>query len=94
MEDQKDNKITPVAPIAPATPGYAVKNAVDPNAEHIMVKSALPPAPDGGNRVALFERDPAHPDGEAFVAGPDPVKVGKSTVGVLAALREGRIVVA
>lgn len=28
------------------------------------------------NRVALWERDDAHPGGEAMVYGPDPVEVG------------------
>ena len=71
--------------------GYGVKNRVDPNAEHITVKSALPTAPDGGHKIALFERDPSHPNGEAFISGPEPVEVGK-TPGVVAALRSGAIV--
>lgn len=45
---------------------------------------------DGGNRVALYEQSPDHPrteefpeGGEAFVAGPEPVLVGKTPQVVL-----------
>lgn len=44
-----------------------------------------------GDRVALWERDPAHPGGEAFVAGPALVQVAP-TPAVLAGIRVGRLV--
>lgn len=47
-------------------------------AEMVMVKSLLPERDDGGFPVALYEQDAAHPDGEAFVAGPDPVEVART----------------
>lgn len=64
-------------------------------AEIITVKSTLKPEPDGGNPVALYEKHPDHPkaneadpEGEAYVAGPNPVKVAK-TPAVLKKLSEG-----
>lgn len=55
-----------------------------------MVKSTLPVAPDGGTSVALWERDAAHPNGEVWIAGPDPVEVG-DTVAVQQALTDGKL---
>jgi hypothetical protein len=34
----------------------------------IIVKPTVAPNADGSGRVVLFERDPDHPNGEAFVA--------------------------
>lgn len=47
-------------------------------ARYITVKSTIPTRPDGGNVVALYETHADHPDGEAFVAGPEPVKVSRT----------------
>jgi hypothetical protein len=52
----------------------------------ITVKSALP-----ANRVAFWERHPAHPDGEIFIADDREHQVG-DTAAVRAAIREGRLV--
>jgi hypothetical protein len=58
----------------------------------VKVKSALKARPDGGDPVALFERDPAHPrNGEAYVAGKIVAEVAL-TPAVVTALREDRIV--
>lgn len=43
------------------------------------------------DRVVLFERDPAHPSGEAFVAGSTPAFVGR-TGDVERLLREGQMI--
>ena len=47
-------------------------------AKLITVRSTIPPKPDGGNVVALYETDTEHPDGEAYVAGPAPVRVART----------------
>ena len=52
----------------------------------MIVKSNLP-----GNRVALWERHPDHPDGEVLIAGLDEHKVAE-TPAVKAALRLGNLV--
>jgi hypothetical protein len=44
----------------------------------------------GEHQVLLFERDPAHPSGEAFIAGPLPVEVGDTTA-VVTLLKDGAI---
>lgn len=67
----KDTKTTEEAP-----PSAAATTATD--TEKITVKSTLKAKPDGGDPVALWEKDPAHPNGEAFVAGSAPVEVGKT----------------
>lgn len=59
--------------------------------DHITVKSTLPEKPDGGNEVVLWEIHEDHPEGEAFVAGPNPVKVGRTPL-VLKALGDKRLV--
>lgn len=41
----------------------------------IFVQSNLKPTKDGGELVALFDKDDRHPGGEAFVAGADVVEV-------------------
>lgn len=58
------------------------------------------PGPEAvAGRVILWERDPAHPDGEVYLAAPEegdtaaPQRVG-STAAVAAAMREGRLVAA
>lgn len=62
-------------------------------ANYIKVKSGLP-----NGKVALSERDPAHPNGEAFVAGdadkPDynpEVEVGETAL-VMQYIGSGRLV--
>ena len=60
-------------------------------ADLITVKSNLKPTGDGGHPTALWDVDPAHPNGEAFIAGPEPVQVAE-TGAVLAALHDRRIV--
>lgn len=43
------------------------------------------------NRVALWERDPRHPDGEVFITGDQPVKVARTSA-VAARLNSGSLV--
>jgi len=66
----------------------------------ISVRSALPPTEDGGWPTALYEQDPAHKkqawdehgvDGEVYIYG-DRTFVVARTAGVMAALKEGRLV--
>lgn len=45
---------------------------------------------EGDHQVLLFEKDPAHPNGEAFIAGPRPVLVG-DTAEVSRLLKDGSI---
>ena len=45
---------------------------------------------EGEHRVLLFEQDTAHPNGEAFIAGPLPVEVG-DTAEVQRLLKDGSI---
>jgi len=52
----------------------------------ITVKSNL-----SANQVALWERDPAHPGGEVFIAGPGEHEVGE-TAAVKARLKDGWLV--
>lgn len=54
--------------------------------EHIWVMSNRV-----DDRVALFERDPAHPGGEAFVGGAGVAQVGRTTR-VVTLLRDGLLV--
>lgn len=56
----------------------------------IKVKSTLGQRRDGGWPLAFFERDAAHPQGEAFIAGPDAVEVAE-TPAVLLALGNGQL---
>lgn len=56
----------------------------------ITVKGTAEANKDGSFPVAVWERDEAHPDGEAFVAGPTEVEVGK-TYAVTSALQKGEI---
>jgi hypothetical protein len=58
--------------------------------EYISVRSTAPPKADGGSVVVLWERDPAHPGGEAMIAGESPVRVGMSPA-VSKLLRDGEI---
>jgi hypothetical protein len=44
----------------------------------------------GEHQVLLFETDAAHPNGEAFIAGPIPVEVG-DTLAVSTLLKDGAI---
>lgn len=55
-------------------------------AELIEVRAAVT---DG--RCALWERDPAHPNGEVWVSGPKPVKVAWTAL-VSAKLRDGELI--
>lgn len=63
----------------------------------ITVKSNLPAGEDGSSPVALWEKNPAHPDqdngakGEIFVTGDKTFQVAE-TPEVLGALRDERIV--
>jgi hypothetical protein len=59
-------------------------------AKQIYVVSTLAAKPDGGHQVALFEIDSAHPGGQAYVAGPVPVKVAP-TAEVSRAIHENRM---
>ncbi len=55
----------------------------------VWVKSTLPTAKDGGDKVVLAENDTRHPNGEwAYIAGPTPVQVAR-TPDVERVLREG-----
>ncbi len=49
------------------------------------------PAADGGFPVVLWERDDAHPDGEAYIAGPGTFQVGE-TAAVSRAIAAGQLV--
>jgi hypothetical protein len=53
----------------------------------ITVKSGL-----AKDRVAFWERHPAHPDGEIFITDDQEHQAG-DTAGVRAAIQEGRLVV-
>lgn len=44
----------------------------------IIVRSTIPTRADGGNVVVLYETHEDHPDGEAYVAGPTPVRVART----------------
>lgn len=57
-----------------------------PKSGQVTVRSART-----DDRVAFYEKNPLHPDGQAFVAGRKPVTVAK-TAGVEAALATGRLV--
>ncbi|GIW06365.1 MAG: hypothetical protein KatS3mg060_1170 [Dehalococcoidia bacterium] len=59
--------------------------------ELIVVRSTLAPGADGAMPVALFERDPAHPGGEAFIADDRPHRVAR-TAAVAARLAAGTLV--
>lgn len=54
------------------------------------VRGTVPAKADGGADVILFERDPRHPSGEAFIAGTDEVEVF-ATPKVVSLLREGKL---
>ena len=56
--------------------------------ELIYVVSTLPTAKDGGSPLALHEKNDAHPDGEAFIAGSKAVLVAP-TAAVLAKITSG-----
>jgi len=54
-------------------------------ASYIAVKSGLRPNEDGSHKVALWERDDAHPknsegEHEVFVCGPNTVRVGMTAL--------------
>jgi hypothetical protein len=57
----------------------------------INVKSGLGKTSDGGYRVAFYERNEDHPDGEAFVAD-DLVHAVSPTADVMGAIHDGRLV--
>lgn len=54
----------------------------------ITVKSTKPVAKDGASPVVLYERDERHPEGEAWITGADPVRVGNTSL-VRQRIREG-----
>ena len=58
----------------------------DEEADHIWVISNRK-----DDRTVLFERDHAHPGGEAFIGGPTPARVGK-TAAIDRLLHSGEIV--
>jgi hypothetical protein len=62
--------------------------AAEETPRHFYVCSTRAANRDGSHDTVLFERDAAHPDGEAYVAGPTPVPVG-DTGEVSRLLREG-----
>lgn len=59
-------------------------------AKTINVRGTAAANPDGSYPVALWEKDPAHPTGEVYIAGPAPVAAAE-TPGVNGALRDGLI---
>lgn len=71
-------------------PGYAYGDAGSQTL--IKVKSALKQEPDGGGRVALWERNPAHPGGEVFVASDTPVEAAL-TLEVVKAIQDGKLTI-
>lgn len=54
------------------------------------VRGTVPAKADGGADMILFERDPRHPGGEAFIAGTDEADV-YPTAKVTALIREGKL---
>lgn len=70
---------------APETDGTATQPS------YIKVKSNLPAKKDGGSQVALYEVNPAHPDGEVFIAGETVVEVAETSE-VNRAIAEKRLV--
>lgn len=56
----------------------------------IKVRSALEPEPDGGNRVALWEKHEAHPGGEIYIAD-QTVKEVAETLKVAEAIQDRRL---
>lgn len=65
--------------------------AVTKPSDTIFVKSTLQPTKDGGEVVALFDRDDRHPGGECFIAGPGVHEVFPSAQ-VSAAIAAGKLV--
>lgn len=59
-------------------------------AQKIQVQNATPRQPDGGMKVAIFERNPAHEGGELFI-GDDKVHTVVATPEVRMALNDGRL---
>lgn len=57
----------------------------------ITVKSALPQQEDGGHKLAIFERNPVHEDGQLWIAD-DKTHEVHMTPGVMLALNEKRLV--
>lgn len=55
----------------------------------ITVRSTLKPKGDG-HQVVLYEKNSDHPEGEAYIAGPDPVQVAL-TPKVKTLLRAGKL---
>jgi hypothetical protein len=62
------------------------------NTNLITVKSVLPKKKDGSSEVAIWDKDDAHPGGEAFVAGDEAVLVAP-TAAISGAITAGRIIV-
>lgn len=56
----------------------------------IKVRSKIPTKKDGTNEVVVWDRDDAHPDGEAFIAGPTVVEVAP-TAAITSAIHAGKI---
>lgn len=61
------------------------------NEKTITVKSNLPAGEDGSTPVALWEKNPAHPDGEVFITGDKTFEVAETSE-VMGALRDERLV--
>jgi len=56
----------------------------------IFVKSLLKPTKDGGELLAIFDKDDRHPSGECFIAGPGVHEVFPSPQ-VSAAITAGKL---
>lgn len=76
----------PDAPKAPAGKAVATPREVSPDC--ITVKSLLPDLPDSGAQIALWERDPLHPEGEVLLAGFDATALVYPTVLVNSKIRD------
>ncbi len=71
---------------------YQLHKDLEQQSQLVRVVSGLKAEADGSNRVALWERHPAHPSGEVFVAGDIPVTVAK-TKAVISKIEKGELIV-
>ncbi len=72
---------------APTSP---VVEEVAEDFDIVTVVSTAPLATDGGSVVVLWEKNNAHPGGEAFIAGDTPVRVALTPT-VQKLITDGRI---
>lgn len=78
-KSELEDAISPISPDAPAAP------PAPEIAPLIQVRAAHK------TRVGFFEQHKAHPNGEAYVAGEQPVKIAR-TANAIQALKKGTII--